>query len=149
MDNNFSEGYILKYGKDNSTIVWITIIIVIIFIGIIIASNYQYKKYLRLDGIVKKVGEDLYVSIYVKKNDVTNVFHKVLRVNDNITNYEIAYVSDEYKIEQDKYIYLNVLLNIKSDYLLIENNIIRLNFELNSTTFTKEVIKFIKKGLME
>lgn len=148
MDSIYKESFILKYKKDNSTLIWITIIVVTIIIGLIIASNYEYKKFLKIDGVVKKVEEDLYVSIYVKKNDCINVFYKNLIINNNIAKYTIIYISDEYKID-DKEVYLNILLDIKIDELLIENNILRLKWELGRTTISKEIINFIKKGLME
>jgi hypothetical protein len=150
MDSFYNSGFILKYQKDDFTMNWIVIIVVSIIVIFVVISNYTYNKCLTLDGIVIRAKEGYNINVYIKKDDIVNIFNKDLIVNKENINYTISNISNEYLIGQDKKIYKNIIIDGEIDKnIMIENNIIKLNWNIGKTTLMNEITNFIKKGLLE
>jgi len=135
--------YFINNKKCNIVTIWIMILIIFFLIFLNIAINFEYKKYDKNIGYIKKIDENFKVVLYLK--DVSEIYKYSLLVENIKYDFSIYSISNDYYII-DNQNYYEVVLNTKlKEELLIENNIIEVVFEKYTTTLYKE----LKKGMIK
>lgn len=138
--NNFS--YILNNKKSKIITIWIIFLFLILISFLIIAFKYQYNKYDTYIGYIKKIDEEFCVVLYVSKDKVSSINNSKLLVEKQEYSFKIKSISEEYyNLNNDLYYQIILNFDLKEEWL-IENNIINIIFESESTTIFNE----IKKG---
>lgn len=143
----YSNKYFLNNRKCNIVTVWIMLLIMFFLIFLNIAINYEYKSCEKYLGYIKKIDDSFNLVIYVLEEDLSEIYKYSLLVNSLSYDFSIYSISNEYYIIENKN-YYEVVLKVKLDEkLLIENNIVNVVFEKDTTTLYKEFKKGLKKWL--
>lgn len=127
---------------------YIIIMFILITVLIIFLSIYSYNPYLNLKAIIVVEENNYYLRTLISEKEINDINANTLIINDKKHKYKVKNISEEYILDENYNKYYEVLLNAKIDKkLIINNNIIDINIEMPKTTFAREVIKKIKKGM--
>lgn len=127
---------------------YIIIMFILITVLIIFLSTYSYNPYLNLKAIVVVEENNYYLRTLISEKEINNINANTLIISDKKHKFKVKNISEEYILDENYNKYYEVLLNAKIDKkLIINNNIIDINIEMPKTTFAREVIKKIKKGM--
>lgn len=123
--------------------IFILLIVLLLFI-----SCFKYNPYLKLKAIVIKENNSYYLKTLVTQEQVNDINQNNLIINDKKYKYKIKNMSNEYILDEKYNKYYEVLLEAQIETkLVINNNIIDINIEKPKTTFLKQIIEKIKKGM--
>lgn len=121
---------------------WTIILIISFLIFIIISVFYRYDKIISYEAVTA----NSYIEFYVLE-DFFDKNNMELLINDKKYNYQIKNI-DPFTYYDSKVQYWKITIDaeIPTNWK-IENNKLSLNFKKEKTTYLKEIIKFIKKGM--
>lgn len=126
--------------KPSKVISWITILCILSLVFILISILFKINKYLNTIGYVE-INEDYNLKIIIEKSSLPIKKNYKLYIEDYQYDYKIIRIN-----EQD--MYYELLVDCKlDDKLLINNNPLKIRFKTGTTTFIKEWIRKIKKGM--
>ena len=126
--------------------------IISMFILITILINflifYQYNPYLNLKAILVIENDNYYLKTLIDESQINDINKNTLIISNKKYKYKVKNISEDYILDENYNKYYEVLLNAKIDKkLIINNNIIDISIKQPKTTFAKELIKKIKKGM--
>lgn len=126
--------------------------IISMFILITILINflifYQYNSYLNLKAIIVVENDNYYLKTLIDESQINDINKNTLIISNKKYKYKVKNMSEDYILDENYNKYYEVLLNAKIDEkLIINNNIIDISIKQSKTTFAKELIKKIKKGM--
>lgn len=126
--------------------------IISMFILITILINflifYQYNSYLNLKAIIVVENDNYYLKTLIDESQINDINKNTLIISNKKYKYKVKNMSEDYILDENYNKYYEVLLNAKIDKkLIINNNIIDISIKQSKTTFAKELIKKIKKGM--
>lgn len=131
-----------SYSKRNNIYIFISLFI-IMFIFLFI-TFYPYYKFKNVIGIVN----DNNIILYLTDEEISKLDSKKLYFNEQYQDYNISYINSNYEVFNNK-IVKQVLIKTKmKDKQNINNNIVNLKFVDKKSTLLSEVIKNIKKGIV-
>ena len=134
----------LIFRKNPHCIFTTTIILTIILLTLItISCFYKYNKYYYFNGIKNEEGGSNCVNILVPYDEMDIIKNYDLIIDKKKTNFSYEISSDYYN--NSNKIYNNVLVYVDTN---IDDNVVKLVFESSKTTFMKEIINKIKKGMI-
>ena len=131
----------IMYSSPSRIISWITIVLIIIISFLIISIFYKYNTYIKLISYVN-INEKYNIRGIIEKKDMPIKKNYKLYIEGKRYEYEIVDIK-----EYDNYYELFIKCKVDKN-LLINNNLLTLNFVKNKTTLMNEIIKKIKKGMM-
>lgn len=135
----------LIFRKNPHCIFTTTIILTIILLTLItISCFYKYNKYYYFNGIKNEEGGNNCVNILVPHDEVDIIKNNDLIIDKKKIGFSYEITSDYYN-DSNK-IYNNVIMHIDTN---IDDNVVKLVFESSKTTFMKEIINKIKKGMIQ
>lgn len=115
---------------------------------LIFVSCFKYYPYINLKATLQIENNNYYLRTLVQPEQINDINQSTLIINGNKYKYEVKNISDEYVLDEKYNKYYEVLLESKMDSnLVINNNIIDINIQKPQTTFLKQIIKKIKKGI--
>lgn len=126
--------------------------IITMFILITILINflifYRYNPYLNLKAIIVVENNNYYLKTLALGTQINDINKNTLIISNKKYKYKVRNISEDYILDENYNKYYEVLLNAKIDKkLIINNNIIDISIKQSKTTFAKELIKKIKKGM--
>lgn len=134
----------LIFRKNPHCIFNITIILTIILLTLItISCFYKYNKYYYFNGIKNEEGGNNCVNILVPYDEMDIIKNNDLIIDKKKINFSYEITNDYYN--NSNKIYNNVIMHIDTN---IDDNVVKLVFESSKTTFMKEIINKIKKGMI-
>ena len=134
----------LIFRKNTHCIFNITIILTIILLTLItISCFYKYNKYYYFNGIKNEEGGNNCVNILVPYDEMDIIKNNNLIIDKKKINFSYEITNDYYN--NSNKIYNNVIMHIDTN---IDDNVVKLVFESSKTTFMKEIINKIKKGMI-
>ena len=134
----------LIFRKNPHCIFNITIILTIILLTLItISCFYKYNKYYYFNGIKNEEGGNNCVNILVPYDEMDIIKNNNLIIDKKKINFSYEITNDYYN--NSNKIYNNVIMHIDTN---IDDNVVKLVFESSKTTFMKEIINKIKKGMI-
>lgn len=140
--NNYRE--LIFRRKPNYITIW-TFIIIILLIGFILLGGiYKYNKFKEFYGLVIEKESEKFVQILVPDNDLDIIKNDSLII-------ESKNISYSYEIDQSIYNENNKLyrlVNLKMDNIPKDDQIVRVIFKSQKTTFFNEIKNKIKKGMI-
>lgn len=142
----FENRYFINKRNCNIVTTWLMILIILLLIFLNIFFNYKYKNYDEYLGCIKNI-DGFKLVVYVKEDELSKISGYDLLIDGFKYDFEIGSISEDYYIVDTQECYeiiLNVSLNEK---LLIENNLINLVFEKDTTTLYSELKKGIKQWI--
>ena len=121
-----------------------TLIFVLIFIIIPI------KRIISFDGFVVLEDNRYYIKIYVGDEDLKKInCHNVI-VDEKKTKLDYFTIKEAYKVDNSLEIYHEVFLKVDIEKKKrVENNKLEVMFIQPKTTYLKEIINYVKRGLYE
>ena len=121
-----------------------TLIFVLIFITIPI------KRIISFDGFVVLEDNRYYIKIYVGDEDLIKInCHNVI-VDEKKTKLDYFTIKEAYKVDNSLEIYHEVFLKVDIEKKKrVENNKLEVMFIQPKTTYLKEIINYVKRGLYE
>lgn len=131
----------IMYSSPSRIISWITIVLIIIISFLIISIFYKYNTYIKVISYVN-INEKYNIRGIIEKKDMPIKKNYKLYIEGKRYEYEIVDIK-----EYDNYYELFIKCKVDKN-LLINNNLLTLNFVKNKTTLMNEIIKKIKKGMM-
>ena len=135
----------LIFRKNHHCIFTTTIILTIILLTLItISCFYKYNKYYYFNGIKNEEGGNNCVNILVPYDEVDIIKNNDLIIDKKKINFSYEITNDYYN--NSNKIYNNVIMHVDTN---IDDNVVKLVFESSKTTFIKEIINKIKKGMMQ
>ena len=115
---------------------------------LIFVNCFNYYPYINLKAIVQVENNNYYLRTLVSEEQINDINQNKLIINGNGYKYKVKNISSEYILDEKYNKYYEVLLESKIDSnLVINNNIIDINIQKPQTTFLKQIIKKIKKGM--
>ena len=139
--NNYQE---LVFRKNPHCIFTTTIILTIILLTLItISCFYKYNKYYYFNGIKNVEGGKTCVNILVPYDEVDIIKNNDLFIDKEKINFSYKIASDYYN--NSNKIYNDVIICVDTN---IDDDVVELVFESSKTTFMKEIINKIKKGMI-
>lgn len=122
---------------------------IILLTGLLVfISCFKYNPYINLKAIVIKENNSYYLKTLVTQEQFNDINQNNLIINDKKYKYKIKHISDEYISDERYNKYYEILLETEiEENLVINNNIIDINIEKPKTTFLKQIIEKIKKGM--
>ena len=127
---------------------YIYFMLVLIIELIIFSCFFKYNSYNKFKAVILKNSNDYYLKILVAEEDLANINTNILIINNKEYIYKIKNISSDYVLDETFNKYYEVLLELKIEpKLVINNNIIDIKIKGIKTTFIKEVIKKIKRGM--
>ncbi len=133
-----NKSYILNKKTSNSITVWILMMIIIIVISILFLVFYQYIKEEKVTGFYN--GN---LVVYIKKEDVSNINNYTLKLNDEILEFQVVKINNEYLIDNEIYYEIVIDSNLDDSKKII-NNVFTFVLEKEYTTYLKEIKRRIK-----
>lgn len=128
----------------NYITIW-TFIIIILLIGFILLGGiYKYNQFKEFYGLVIEKESEKFVQILVPDNDLDIIKNDSLII-------ESKNISYSYEIDQSIYNENNKLyrlVNLKMDNIPKDDQIVRVIFKSQKTTFFNEIKNKIKKGMI-
>lgn len=122
---------------------FILIIVLLIFI-----SCFKYYPYINLKATLRIENNNYHLRTLLEEEQINDINQTTLIINGNEYKYKVKNISEEYILDEKYNKYYEVLLESKIDStLVINNNIIDINIQKPQTTFLKQIIKKIKKGM--
>jgi len=122
---------------------WVTITMISLILFGLIATFVKYDKYLVYDAVIN----DSLIEINVDKLFFESSNQK-MKINGEFYKYKINKIEPYiYQNNKGQYWKLTISSPIPKDWI-IDNNYIQIHFYKGKTTFLKETIKFIKKGMI-
>lgn len=116
---------------------------------LIFVSYFKYYPYINLKAIVQIENNNYYLRTLVDEEQIDDINQNIVIINGNEYKYKVKNISGEYILDERYNKYYEVLLESKIDSnLVINNNIIDINIQKPKTTFLKQIIKKIKKGMI-
>ena len=135
----------LIFRKNHHCIFTTTIILTIILLTLItISCFYKYNKYYYFNGIKNEEGGNNCVNILVPYDEVDIIKNNDLIIDKKKINFYYEITNDYYN--NSNKIYNNVIMHVDTN---IDDNVVKLVFESSKTTFVKEIINKIKKGMIQ
>lgn len=135
----------LIFRKNPHCIFTIIIILTIILLTLItISCFYKYNKYYYFNGIKNEEGGNNCVNILVPYDEVDIIKNNDLIIDKKKINFSYEITNDYYN--NSNKIYNNVIMHVDTN---IDDNVVKLVFESSKTTFMKEIISKIKKGMIQ
>lgn len=135
----------LIFRKNHHCIFTTTIILTIILLTLItISCFYKYNKYYYFNGIKNEEGGNNCVNILVPYDEVDIIKNNDLIIDKKKINFSYEITNDYYN--NSNKIYNNVIMHVDTN---IDDNVVKLVFESSKTTFVKEIINKIKKGMIQ
>lgn len=121
-----------------------TLIFVLIFITI------PVKRIISFDGFVVLEDNRYYIKIYVGDEDLKKInCHNVI-VDEKKTKLDYFTIKEAYKVDNSLEIYHEVFLKVDIEKKKrVENNKLEVMFIQPKTTYLKEIINYVKRGLYE
>ena len=121
-----------------------TLIFVLIFITIPI------KRIISFDGFVVLEDNRYYIKIYVGDENLKKInCHNVI-VDEKKTKLDYFTIKEAYKVDNSLEIYHEVFLKVDIEKKKrVENNKLEVMFIQPKTTYLKEIINYVKRGLYE
>ena len=136
---NFSKMKLLNE-KPSKIISWITILCILSLVFILISILFKINKYYITYGYVE-IKDNYNLKIIIDKSSFPIKKNYKLYIEDNKYDYKIININ-----EMDLYYEILVYCNLDNE-LLINNNILKIKFEIGTTTLMKEFKEKIKKGM--
>ena len=134
----------LIFRKNPHYIFVTTVILTIILLTFItISCFYKYSKYYYFNGIKNEKGGNNCVNILFPYDEVDIIKNNDLFIDKKKVNFSYE-ITDDYYNNSNK-IYNSIIIYIDTN---VDENIVELVFESSQTTFTKEIINKIKKGMI-
>lgn len=134
----------LIFRKNPHCIFATTIILTITLVTLIIISCfYEYSKYYYFNGIKNEKGGNNCVTILVPYDEMDIIKNNDLFIDKKWVSFSYE-ITDDYYNNSNK-IYNRVIIYIDTN---IDEKVVELVFETDKTTFTKEIINKIKKGMI-
>lgn len=130
--------------KPNYITIWTFIIIILLISFILLGGIYKYNRFKEFYGLVIEKESDRFVQILVPDNDLDIIKNDSLII-------ESKNISYSYEIDQSIYNENNKLyrlVNLKMDNIPKDDQIVRVIFKSQKTTFFKEIKNKIKKGMI-
>lgn len=138
-----NKSIILNQKIPNRIISWTTILIILTLFILIFGNLYKFDKYLNYNAVIQNNN----IILLIEKNKINNLKGQVM-FNKKNYDFDIKEISEQDYYQDNKY-YKQVILDMNlEDKYKIENNILNLYFKDKKTTLIKEIIDFIKKGLI-
>lgn len=128
----------IMYSSPSRIISWITIVLIIIVSFFIISISYRYNTYIEVISYVN-INEKYNIRGIIEKKDMPIKKNYKLYIEGKRYEYEIVDIK-----EYDNYYELFIKCKVDKN-LLINNNLVTLNFIKNKTTLMNEIIKKIRK----
>lgn len=130
----------------------ITTYSIILLVGLIFTFLWfcfnTYYPYFNLKASVIKDEQGYYLKTLILEDDITKINNTVLIIDNKEYKYKIKKISEEYLIDENYNKYYEVLITSKiNKQLQINNNVIDINIKLPKTTYMKNLLKQIKKGM--
>lgn len=142
----FENRYFINKRNCNIVTIWLMILIILLLIFLNIFFNYEYKNSNQYLGYIKNV-DGFKLVVYVEEDEISKISSYDLLIDGLKYDFEIVSISEEYYIVDNQKCY-EIILNVTlSEELLIENNLINLVFEKNTTTLYSELKKGIKQWI--
>ena len=126
-------------------LMFIYIIVGILFF-LFLVSSYKYIKTLKVELRIVKEGDNYYALSYIKNVDFPSIYNKPLVFKEEKINYEIISIEDYFYLDTE-YKLLKLDIKIDEKYKK-ENNILLSHFNINKTDLITEIVKYIKKGIV-
>ena len=127
-------------------LMFIYIIVGILFF-LFLVSSYKYIKTLKVELRIVKEGDNYYALSYIKNVDFPSIYNKPLVFKEEHINYEIISIEDYFYLDTE-YKLLKLDIKIDEKYKK-ENNILLSHFNINKTDLITEIVKYIKKGIVD
>lgn len=134
--------YLLKFKRKTPKIllIWMMFITFIIIIFIMINSCITIKNYYRTEGIVSDKG----LIIYITRNDLDKVIQlDKLYINNIEYNYKIIEIGNNVFVDSVYYKEIKLNVDIK-EKLLIDNNVIDIQFIVSEMTIFEYIVNLLK-----
>lgn len=128
----------IMYSSPSRIISWITIVLIIIVSFFIISISYRYNTYIEVISYVN-INEKYNIRGIIEKKDMPIKKNYKLYIEGKRYEYEIVDIK-----EYDNYYELFIKCKVDKN-LLINNNLVTLNFIKNKTTLMNEIIKKLRK----
>ena len=142
----FENRYFINKRNYNIVTTWLMILIILLLIFLNIFFNYEYKNSDQRLGYIKNI-DGFKLVVYVEEDEISKISSYDLLIDGLKYDFEIVSISEEYYIVDNQKCY-EIILNVSlSEELLIENNLINLVFEKNTTTLYSELKKGIKQWI--
>lgn len=142
----FENRYFINKRNCNIVTTWLMILIILLLIFLNIFFNYEYKNSDQRLGYIKNI-DGFKLVVYVEEDEISKISSYDLLIDGLKYDFEIVSISEEYYIVDNQKCY-EIILNVSlSEELLIENNLINLVFEKNTTTLYSELKKGIKQWI--
>lgn len=134
----------LIFRKNPHCIFTTAIILTLILLTLIfISCFYKYNKYYYFNGIKNEEGGRNCVNILVSYDEMDIIKDYDLIIDKKKVGFSYE-ISNDYYNNSNK-IYNNVIMHVDTN---IDDNVVKLVFESSKTTFMKEIINKIKKGMI-
>ena len=142
---NNIKSYIIINKKTNLITELFISISILVFIALLILTQYKYKKYYQTIGQVTKENNKYKITLYIdpyKLNIIKN--NNTMLIDKDNYSYTIDYIDNEYLISDDLNNYLRVIINVNlKNKDRINNNI--LNIKILESD--KKIISYLKDYL--
>ena len=121
---------------------------ILIAVLLVFISCFKYYPYINLKAIVQVDNNNYHLRTLVEEDEINDINQNIIIINGNKYKYKVKNISEEYILDEKYNKYYEVILESKIDSkLVINNNIIDINIQKPQTTFLKQIIKKIKKGM--
>lgn len=128
-------------------IIWLILLSIFCIAFILISIFYNFNKYEKYLGIVTKEGNDYYVKVYVKNDEIVITKTDTVKIDNETVKYQIVFISNQLVINTNNETCKEMIIKCQlKNNQKIENNILSLNFMLRKTTLFKNFLSYIKKG---
>ena len=132
------------------TIYFIIFISLLTLIFVLIFITIPIKRIISFDGFVVLEDNRYYIKIYVGDEDLKKInCHNVI-VDEKKTKLDYFIIKEAYKVDNSLEIYHEVFLKVDIEKKKrVENYKLEVMFIQSKTTYLKEIINYVKRGLYE
>ena len=132
------------------TIYFIIFISLLTLIFVLIFITIPIKRIISFDGFVVLEDNRYYIKIYVGDEDLKKInCHNVI-VDEKKTKLDYFIIKEAYKVDNSLEIYHEVFLKVDIEKKKrVENYKLEVMFIQPKTTYLKEIINYVKRGLYE
>lgn len=134
--------YLLKFKRKTPKIslIWTMFITFIIIVFIIINSFVTIKNYYRTQGVISDKG----LILYITQNNLNKIIHlDKLYIDDIGYNYKIVEIGETIFIDNAYYKEIKVKTDLSKE-IVIDNNVINIQFVINEMTIFEYIVNLVK-----
>lgn len=122
---------------------WLLMVTFILIVIVSISLFYEYKIFSTYQGIIKKINDNYYLTMYLTDDDLIKFNQKKMYINKKQVSKKIIDISEDYEITELGKFRLIILDTEIKNKDKINNNIIEVQIYERKTTIMKEIIKIV------